>query len=204
MHKDEKDVFKINFIKEFIYNTQFNQKLNIVEFLLTQKALKLFGISLALVIYAKEDSKKYIFIACCLVFFYLFKNNYIGKKEKYSLNNKELPIHSFISRNIKKIVKNNITIFILLSLMTIDTKLYADFQNNIQKSNTTQTNINNNTKDENIVISNITKNKILLYLANEEKIQKITELTKNINIENEIKINKIKIGHERLKNEIEN
>lgn len=204
MHKEEKDVFKINFIKEFIYNTQFNQKLNIVEFLLTQKALKLFVIASVLIIYAKEDSKKYIFIGSCLVFFYLFKNNYINKKEKYSLNNKELPIHSFISKNVKKIVKNNSPILLFLSLITFDTRLNAEFANIIEKSNTTQSNMNITTKDENIVLSNIIKNKILLYLANEEKTQKIKELTKNIDIENEIKMNKIKIGHERLKNEIEN
>ena len=199
--KNQTKIDTSHFLNEFLFKTQFNQKISIYEFLYSISAIKIYAF-FSFLYYFNPEYRTYIVAISVLLFLYFYRSSRIIKKEKYLLKSKELYVYSFFSSLYKKILKN--IFFSALFLIFYTTEINASFSENISESIDTQQENINLVKEEIDVFINSIQVKMTSYFIKERTTLEMNKSLELNNLLNEYEIMKSKIKLNGVKNEVPN
>lgn len=199
--KNQTKVDTSHFLNEFLFKTQFNQKISIYEFLYSIPAIKIYAF-FSFLYYFNPEYRTYVVAISVMLFLHFYRSSRIIKKEKYLLKSKDLYIYSFFSSLYKKNLKN--IFYSALLLMFYTTDVNASFSDNIGESIDTQEENIDLVKEEIDFFINSIQAKMTSYYIKERT---TLEMNKNLelnNLLNEYEIMKSKIKLNEVKNEMPN
>lgn len=190
-----------HFLNEFLFKTQFNQKISIYEFLYSIPAIKIYAL-FSFLYYFNPEYRTYIIAVGILIFLHFYRSSRIIKKEKYLLKSKDLYIYSFFSSLYKKNLKN--IFYSAVFLVFYATDINASFSENIEESiNTQKENIDLVKEEIDIFINSIQAKMTSYYIKERTSLEMNKNLEMN-NLLNDYEIIKSKIKLNEVKNEMPN